>query len=233
MASNGPADADQFANQERSLQDYLTSNETVKIYVGPKRKLWFLNEELLCDRVPFFKSAFKSGWKEGESKVMKLPDDDPETFGHLVGWVYTKALNCKFCASPPPGHRVGSHVDAGHELQWLKLWVLADRMNLTKLGDDALDVHLYCISKHNLVVSPEAVILACENPAGDGALRKHLVGVVLNGMFQSRPGSSNGLGVGAAANASFNQEVMDAIQNHLQIAGTETCPYYDCPIHYE
>jgi hypothetical protein len=216
---------------------YLTSDKTVKIYVGPERKLWCLNEELLCDRVPFFKSAFKSGWKEGKSKVMELPDDDPEAFGYLVDWVYTKGLKCKLCASPPPGHGVepytASHVDAGHELQWLKLWLLADRMNLTILAIYALDMHLDCISEHDLVISPEAVILACENPAGDGSLRTHLVDVVVNGMFKSRPfdGSSNGLGVGAAANASFNQEVMDTIQNHLQIARTEPCSYYECPIH--
>jgi hypothetical protein len=55
---------------------YLTSNKTVKIYVGPERKLWFLNEDLLCDRVPFFKGALKSGFKEGKSKVMELPDDN-------------------------------------------------------------------------------------------------------------------------------------------------------------
>jgi hypothetical protein len=218
---------------------YLTSDKTVKIYVGPERKLWSLNEELLCDRVPFFKSAFKSGWKEGKSKVMELPDDDPEAFGYLVDWVYTKGLKCKLCASPPPGHGVepdtASHVDAAHELQWLKLWVLADRMNLTKLGDDALDMHLRCISEHNLVISPGAVILACENPFGNGALRKHLVEVVMKDTFRLPPsdGRSKCHGVGAAANASFNQEVMDAIQNHLQIAGTETCPYYDCAIHYE
>jgi hypothetical protein len=214
---------------------YLTSNETVKIYVGPERKLWFLNEELLCDRVPFFKSAFKRGWKEGKSKVMELPDDDPEAFGYLVYWVYTEALKCKFC--PAPVHwgeaYTTPHVDAAHELQWLKLWVLADRVNLTELGESALNMHLRCISEHNLVISPEAVILACENPAGNGVLRKHLVEVVMNGMFRSplSDGSSNSLGVGAAANASFNQEVMDAIQHHLRIARTETCPYELCLIH--
>jgi hypothetical protein len=216
---------------------YLTSNKTVKLHVGPERKLWFLNEELLCDRVPFFKGAFKSGWKEGKSKIMELPDDDPEAFGHLVDWVYTKVLKCKLCASRPPDYwdeaYTASHVDAAHELQWLKLWVLADRMNLTKLADYALDMHIRCISEHNLVISPEAVILACETPAEDGALRKHLVEVVMNDIFRSPPsdGRSNGIGVGSAANASFNQEVMDAIQHHLQIARTKTCPYQLCPIH--
>jgi hypothetical protein len=217
---------------------YLTSNETVKVYVGSERKLWFLNEELLCDRVPFFKGAFKSGWKEGKSKVMELPDDDPEAFGHLVDWVYTEVLKCKLCAPLPPGHwnepYTPSHVDAAHELQWLKLWVLADKMNLTELGDSALDMHLRCLSGHDLVISPEAVSLACGNPAGDGKLRKHLVeGMMMSGMYQLPPsdGRSNDLDVGVFANASFNKELIETILHHLQIPKTEMCPYRHCPIH--
>lgn len=45
----------------------------VTIYVGPDRVKWLVNEELLCDCVPFFKGAFKSGFKEGTDKIMELP----------------------------------------------------------------------------------------------------------------------------------------------------------------
>lgn len=51
----------------------------VKVYVGPERKLWILNEELLCNRVDYFRAAFRSGgggFKEGAEKSIHLVEED-------------------------------------------------------------------------------------------------------------------------------------------------------------
>jgi hypothetical protein len=51
----------------------------IKIFVGPERKLRVLPEQLLCDRVKFFKSAFQSGFRESKRKsssfrkIVQLP----------------------------------------------------------------------------------------------------------------------------------------------------------------
>jgi hypothetical protein len=144
---------------------YLTSNKTVKIYVGPERKLWFLNQDLLCDRVPFFKGAFTSGFKEGKSKVMELPDDNAEAFGHLVDWVYKTRTRSKLCreaqgASDSLPHTYGPV----HELQWLRLWVLADKLNPPGLAEHALKTPAACLSGCGMVISPEAVTLHASKP---------------------------------------------------------------------
>jgi hypothetical protein len=44
----------------------------VKIFVGLEHKLWVLPEQLLCDRVAFFKSAFQSDFRESKEKVPEL-----------------------------------------------------------------------------------------------------------------------------------------------------------------
>ena len=55
----------------------------VKIFVGPDRKLWVLPEQLLCDRVNFFKSVFQSGFQQSKEKPLELPEDDPTTFAYI------------------------------------------------------------------------------------------------------------------------------------------------------
>jgi len=62
----------------------FTSTDSVKIYVGPKRKLWVLPEGFLWEKVEYFRVAFKSGFKEGLKKELYLKDDDPATFAVLV-----------------------------------------------------------------------------------------------------------------------------------------------------
>jgi hypothetical protein len=59
----------------------------VRIYVGPKRDLWVLPEEALCDRVQFFKSAFQSGFRESSEKVLELPEDDPIAFEFVFDYI--------------------------------------------------------------------------------------------------------------------------------------------------
>ena len=163
---------------------YLISNKTVKVYVGAERKLWHLNEELLCDRVPFFRGAFKNGFKEGESKVLELPADDPDAFGLLVEWIYTQDLPHKICLSPYADD--GGHHDPyqpGHEVQWLKLWVLADKLNLTELSSTVLKSHASCLDDAAHGVSAEGVTYVCENAAQGSALRKHMVAQVVETVF--------------------------------------------------
>jgi len=210
---------------------YLTSNKTVKIYVGPGRKVWFLNEDLICDRVPFFKGAFKSGFKEGKSKAMELPGDSTEAFGYLVDWVYNSNMHqmprkiCRAAVEVPD-----SVYTPAHELQWLQVWVLADKLNVPELARLALRTHAICLSRCVMTISPEAVAFACENTADDSAVRKYLVEEVVETLFGSDTFISD-IGVAAAADASFDQKVMEAIRSHLIMPLDAECAYTFCPLH--
>lgn len=53
----------------------------------------YLNEDLLCHKSPFFRKAFQGGFIESACKEMDLPEDDPGTFGHFVGWVYGQLVS--------------------------------------------------------------------------------------------------------------------------------------------
>ena len=54
----------------------------IHIVVGDPEAVrdFYIHEALLTTRSKFFERAMRKGWKEAEHKLVKLPEDDPETF---------------------------------------------------------------------------------------------------------------------------------------------------------
>jgi hypothetical protein len=82
-----------------------TSGNMVKVYVGEVKKLWYIHEDLLCERSEYFKKAFQGGFKEGYEKEIYLTELDPKAFGQFVDWVYGAPLQ----VTVPTGPRRGGH----------------------------------------------------------------------------------------------------------------------------
>jgi hypothetical protein len=163
---------------------------------------------------------------------VELPDDDPEAFGHLVNWVYTDVLDCKLCVfNRTMGERHGDTDKPVHQLQWLKLWILADKLNLSELAEKCLSAHSECLDDSASVVTPEAITLACEQSSDGSELRRHLVKEVAECVLFWHDKYVEGAGVAAAANASFNQQVLEEIQNHLKVGQDGGCNSDRCPMH--
>jgi hypothetical protein len=100
--------------QNTNIRRYFTteSQPMVKIFIGKQHKMWVLPEEFICDRVAYFKGAFKSGFNEGTSKELYLEDDEPAIFARVVNWIF------------------GGHFEYDNTLSMedcLKLFVLADK----------------------------------------------------------------------------------------------------------
>lgn len=155
----------------------------VKIYVGPERKLWILPEALLCDRVEFFKSAFRSGFRESQEKVLELPDDDPMAF-ELV-------LNDILGEKDWDGSDTGlGHLDQDStQLIYCKAYVLADKIgrpDISKVMDGKFLEFMLTTSGTTsetpsailappLCVSPVVAIFVYQNTADGSALRASLI----------------------------------------------------------
>jgi hypothetical protein len=88
-------------------------------------------------------------------------------------------------------------------------------LNLTELAERVLAYHSRCLGDLCIGVSAEAVTLACEHTAEDSAMRKYLIKEIASRVFLWNDNFINGAGV-AASNASFNQQALEAIQNHLK-----------------
>lgn len=204
----------------------------VKIYVGPGRIVFNRHEELLCDKVQFFKSAFQTGFKESREKEMDMPDDDMVTFGHFIEWLYTGRFVCKRCPNKgtwEQGSEVPAGVDAEHELEWCRLWVFANKLGINGLMKQAYRQYDRCLRSGVLVISPEAVKYVHENTTEDCEVRSRQVQAVVQEAFSGED-TGEGSRKTLFADSNFSDRVFEGIKEHMRTA-KGSCNLGPCELH--
>jgi len=99
----------------------------VKISVGPDKAVFYVDHSALVDQKGFFEAALKKEWKEGQERLIELPEDDPHVFGIYARWLYTDWISCASDADPK-----GLSVLP-------KLYVLAEKMLDWQFQDQVMD----------------------------------------------------------------------------------------------
>ena len=92
----------------------------MQIGSGDAKKVWHLPEKLLKSKSAFFTAALKSGFAEGISKTIRLPEDDPDIFKYFVKWLYVG-----YKPNFPPNF-------------FVPLWALGDRLSCPLMQDDVM-----------------------------------------------------------------------------------------------
>ncbi|KAK6533756.1 hypothetical protein TWF694_002687 [Orbilia ellipsospora] len=69
---------------------YVFSSPDVKLIVGtdPDTAVFEVHEYVLAPQSGFFHKALSNGMKESQTKVVKLPEIEPETIRLIVSWFY-------------------------------------------------------------------------------------------------------------------------------------------------
>jgi hypothetical protein len=70
----------------------FSAGDAVTLIVGPEQKHMLVHGTYLTRGSDFFKAALKKEWVEGETRVIKLPEEDPETMAHYMTFVYCNKL---------------------------------------------------------------------------------------------------------------------------------------------
>jgi len=81
-------------NQVATSYDF-SPDDAVTLIVGPEQKRMLIHGTYLTRDSDFFKAALKKEWVEGETRVIKLPEEDPETMAHYLTFVYHNKLPFK------------------------------------------------------------------------------------------------------------------------------------------
>lgn len=67
----------------------------ITLCIGPHKTELRAYEAILC-RLPFFRAALHGDFKEASEKAITMPEDDPETIGALIEFLYTDSYTYAF-----------------------------------------------------------------------------------------------------------------------------------------
>lgn len=107
---------------------------------GPNETPFDVHVELLCDYSPYFDSFYSDCTKKPiPSDPISFPDEDPDIFAKLLGWIYYGDASVEF----PPINGI---------MFLLKLWVLAGRFQISQLQN-----HVIRLCRIEMDKKPEAI----------------------------------------------------------------------------
>lgn len=126
---------------------------TCCVGTGAERREFSFSKKILCDKIPYFQALFNGPFLEGISQSADFPEDDPTTFGLLLGWVYTGIIE-----TPHPKPQL--HEKYAGTFQIMALYALAEKYNITSLQDQAMNYICTSSSKKGTWQYPSAMATA-------------------------------------------------------------------------
>lgn len=163
---------------------YLSSGKHVTLFVGSERKQFVLNEDLLCDKIDFFRAAFRGPFKESAERNMELSDNDAAAFSKLIDWLYGVPVQCEEVKLEHMTDEDGwsferlihSPYCIEHYLLWCNLYILADKYGAEDLCETAITLYQDCrtCQEHIQPLSDLAKVIdhVYSNTVTESALRK-------------------------------------------------------------
>ncbi|KAK3614662.1 hypothetical protein LTR56_027103 [Elasticomyces elasticus] len=75
----------------RHLQTFAAraTGEIVEVVVGAEKRKFHVHDQILRSGSAFFEGALSKEWKEGQTRVVLLPDDGASLVDRYVQWLYT------------------------------------------------------------------------------------------------------------------------------------------------
>lgn len=205
--------------------------------------MWTLNEELLCDRIDYFRAAFRgggSGFKEGIEKSIHLVEDDPAAFKILVDWLHEEKISSPGCGpfqSRPSSTKLASNkkptleTRLDNQILWevTKAYVLADKLGCGLLGV-AIMKFLFKPERDppfGLLSTPELLQFVFDNTSTDSDLRKVVITFAMWCFFNMKDCDFSIIAL-KSDRLEFNQGYLKALEEH--IIG-ENCDFLCCKVH--
>ncbi|OAF56647.1 hypothetical protein VC83_07193 [Pseudogymnoascus destructans] len=70
----------------------LMGGDIVTVYVGPREKRYSVHKALLTSQSEYFERALNGKFKEADEQTIRLPEDSPDAFDLLIGWLYQNQI---------------------------------------------------------------------------------------------------------------------------------------------
>lgn len=131
------------------------------ILVGPGQTKFVLHQALLCDRSQYFAKALTGSFEESKTGTVKLEDVSPVLSKIVVSWLYcgkimytvdddNSNIEHDFMDLKHGAERCHKNLNADDSSTWpkqvlVKLYVLADRFDITELRRNTIDALIAAI----------------------------------------------------------------------------------------
>lgn len=144
------------------------------IYVGPKKTKFNLHENLLCDKSEYFRTAFRSSFKEAEEKTLSMPEDSVDAFEYLVNFLYAPKFTLQ---APESEFMMGVYFE---------LYILSSKLCIDTLQNAVIDTMLRFFRAYNFkspYLRPAHVQFIYENTTPTSKMRDLVAQLtILNGI---------------------------------------------------
>jgi hypothetical protein len=180
----------------------------VTIIVGKgEGKQWILPERLLCDKVPYFAAEFRGDFIEGNKRVIRLVDDNPDIFALLVKWLLGWAL---------PYPERGFDAETSESIfKWFQLYVLADKLGVGDLCSEVIDPIDERSKLINQLPSPDLVVFTYENTVDASPLRETLIKITLRLLIDGILGAPDVIFLGSSNKVFLEDIVVTLIERFI------------------
>jgi hypothetical protein len=98
-----------------------------------------VHENLLIHHSKFFRAALTGGFQEAKNKIVRLEDDEPNTFELFVHWLYYQRFPEKRCSDDESILELWNDPDAFDTDRYIYLYVFGDKYDVAKLRLDTLN----------------------------------------------------------------------------------------------
>jgi hypothetical protein len=137
--------------------------------VGSVERSFIVHADVICVKSKFFRAACSERWKEGQEKLVHLPEVDPEIFQRYVDWAYCDTLVADDDIS-----------DAVH--MSVKLYLLGDLLDDVRLRNKTMKALYRNVHIDLLAPGPGGMRLIWEKTPPGSLLRNFAVNAVTTRM---------------------------------------------------
>lgn len=151
---------------------------------GNDSEAFFVHEDIICEKSPFFKAACSKNWIENQEKTVRLPEQEVEIFRMYLECVYREKVEYILLTGIPitmSGKKeyIKPEDDAGFATAFMsicKLWAAADFLGDTKTQNEIMDciVGLFSATR-NAFASIDAIKLIADCTPLEGGLHRWMI----------------------------------------------------------
>lgn len=141
---------------------------------------FLLHEGILCARSEFFRRALNGNWIEKKERLVKLPEDDTQTFAFYVSFIYTNVMFDATALQTMTTDEFQAHI-----LAVVRFYVLAEKLKDRQAKNEALRIVLSDTTERSFADSlPNAEIVQfMYNNTLQGSLGRRLMVDLWNDIY--------------------------------------------------